>query len=70
MEMENLRKITIVVVLGVFILGAVLSSSLVGCKKEDRKMSVTNYGLVTSRSIPAIDASVPVRTETATFALG
>ena len=68
--MGNLRKVTIVVVLGVFILGAVLSSSLVGCKMEDEIMGVTNGGLVPNAGIPAIDASAPVRTETATFALG
>ena len=44
--MGNLRKVTIVVVLGVFILGAVSSSSLAGCKKEDETMGVTNGGLV------------------------
>ena len=68
--MGNLRKAIIVVVLGVFVLGAVLSSSLVGCKKEDETMGVTNGGLVLKGGIPAIDASTPVRTETATFALG
>ena len=68
--MRNLRKVTIVVVLGVFILGAVLSSGLVGCKKKDETTGVTNGGLVPKGDIPAIDASAPVRTETATFALG
>jgi len=68
--MGNLRKVIIVVVLGVFVLGAVLSSSLVGCKKEDETMGVTNGGLVLKGGILAIDASAPVRTETATFALG
>ena len=68
--MGNLRKVTIVAVLGVFILGAVFSSSLIGCKKEDETMGVTNGGLVLRGGIPAIDASAPLRTETATFALG
>ena len=68
--MGNLRKAIIVVVLGVFVLGAVLSSSLVGCKKEDETMDVTNGRLVPKADIPAIDASTPVRTETAIFALG
>jgi hypothetical protein len=62
--MGNLRKVTIIVVLGAFILGAVLSSSLAGCGKEDETMGVRKEG------IPAIDASAPLRTETATFALG
>ena len=43
--MENLSKVTIVVVLGVFILGAVLSSGLVGCKKEDETMGVEMVSL-------------------------
>jgi hypothetical protein len=68
--MGNLRKVIIVVVLGVFILGAVLNFSLVDCKKEDETMGVTNGGLVPRGGIPAIDASAPVRTETATLALG
>ena len=61
--MESLRKVTVVVILGVFILGAVFSSSLIGCKKEDETMGATS-------GIPAIDSSASVRTETATFALG
>jgi|GEM_PF-44107 len=68
--MVNLSKVTIVLVLGMFILGAVLSLSLVDCKKEDETMGVTNGGLVPKGGIPAIDASAPVRTETATLALG
>jgi hypothetical protein len=68
--MRNLRKVTVVAVLGVFILGAVFSSSLVGCKKEDKTMGPTNDGRVSDIAIPAIDAAEPMRTETATFALG
>ena len=68
--MGNLRKATIVVILGAFILGAVFSSSLVGCKKEDETMGPANGGLISDGGIPAIDTSAPVRTETATFALG
>jgi len=68
--MGNLRKVTIVVVLGMFILGVVFSSSLLGCKKEDTTMGVTNNGIVASAAIPPIDVAAPKRTETATFALG
>ena len=68
--MGNLRKVTIVVVLGVFILGAVFSSSLVGCKMEDETMVPANGGIIPDGGIPAIDAFASVRTETATFALG
>ena len=68
--MGNLRKATTFAVLGVFILGAIFSSSLVGCNKEDEAMGAKNDGLVPKRDIPAIDMSAPMRTETATFALG
>jgi len=68
--MRNLRKVTIVVVLGMFILGVVFSSSLLGCKKEDTTVGVINGGLVPKIGKPAIDASALVGTETATFALG
>ena len=68
--MGNLRKITIISVLSMFIIGAVFSSSLVGCKKEDKTMDPANDGLIPSTVIPAIDARAPNRTETATFALG
>ena len=68
--MGNLKKATTVAVLGVFILGAVFSASLVGCNREDEAMGAKNDGLVPKGDIPAIDASAPVRTETATFALG
>ena len=68
--MGNLRKVTIVVVLGLFILGAVFNSSIIGCKKDDETMDVTNGGLVPQGDIPVIDMSAQIRTETATFALG
>ena len=68
--MGNLKKVTIAVVLGVFILGAVFSSNLVGCKKGDDKMGVTSGRVASDKGIPAIDASAPDKTKTATFALG
>ena len=68
--MGNLRKVITLAVLGALILGVGLSSSLAGCKKEDEKMDVTKDELVRNVGVPAIDASVPWRTETATFALG
>ena len=68
--MQNLRKVTIVAVLGMLILGAVFSSSLAGCKKEDKTMGLTDDGHVSGITIPAIDAAVPMTTKTATFALG
>ena len=68
--MGNLSKVTILSVLSMFILGAVFSSSLMGCKKEDKTMGPENGGLILSTVIPAIDERMPNRTETATFALG
>jgi len=68
--MGKLSKVTIVAVLGVFILGSFLSSGLVGCNEEDETMGIEDGGLVPDGGIPAIDTSAPVNTETATFALG
>ena len=68
--MGNLRKVTMIAVLGMFILGVVFSSSLAGCKKEDKTMGLTDDGRVSDIAIPAIDAAAPMTTETATFALG
>ena len=68
--MGNLRKVTILSVLCMFIIGAVFSSSLVGCKKEDKIMGPANDGLIPETVMPAIDGQAPNRTETATFALG
>ena len=68
--MGKLRKVTIISVLSMLILGIVFSSSLVGCKKEDKTMRPANDGLIPETVIPAIDALAPNRTETATFALG
>lgn len=68
--MVNLRKVTVVIILGVLILGTFLSSSLVGCNEGDETVRERDDGLVAGGGIPAIDASASVRTETATFALG
>ena len=69
--MGNVRKGTIIIVaLSVLILGAVLGAGLLGSTKEDKTMGLTNDGRVSNTVIPVIDAAVPTRTETATFALG
>ena len=68
--MWNLRKVITLAVLGVLILGAIFVSSLVGCKKEDKEVDPTNDGRVSDITIPAIDDAGPMRTESATFALG
>ena len=70
MKMRNVRKGIIVAVLGALILGTIFSSSLAGCKKEDKTMGLTDDGRVSDITIPAIDAAAPMTTETATFALG
>lgn len=66
----NLWKLGALVLLGTLILGAVFGLSFVGCDKENDKMDTTKDGFAPNLEIPAIDASVPVITETATFALG
>lgn len=68
--MGNLRKVTIVVALGAFVLVAVWGISLLGSEKEDETMGLTNDGIVPDVGIPAIDAAAPASAETATFALG
>ncbi|MFC1964650.1 hypothetical protein ACFLWG_01415 [Chloroflexota bacterium] len=68
--MGDLRKVTILSVLFMLIIGAVFSLSLVGCKKEDKIMDPANDGLIPETVMPAIDGQAPNRTETATFALG
>ena len=68
--MGKLREVTTLALLSALVLGVVFGSSLVGCKKENEKTDVTKDGLVPNVGIPAIDASAPVRTETATFSLG
>ena len=68
--MRNVRKGIIFAVVGALILGTIFSSSLAGCKKEDKTMGLTDDGRVSDIAIPAIDAASPMTTETATFALG
>ena len=68
--MGNLREVITVVVLGALILGVILGAGCTGLMKEDETPVATNDGLVPEGGIPAIDTVVPVRTETATFALG
>ena len=68
--MGNVSRVAIVALMGVFILVAVFNSNLGECKKGDKTMAVINDGRIPQVVIPAIDSSVPVVTETATFALG
>ena len=69
--MWNLRIVTIVAVLVLLTIGAVFNLSLTGCTTEDNQVDpMNNDTRVSETTIPAIDAAVPMETETATFALG
>jgi len=69
--MWNLRIVTIVAVLVLLTIGAVFNLSLTGCNTEDNQVDpMNNDTRVSETTIPAIDATVPMETETATFALG
>jgi len=69
--MWNLRIVTIVAVLVLLTIGAVFNLSLTGCNTEDNQVDpMNNDTRVSETTIPAIDAAVPMETETATFALG
>lgn len=69
--MWNLRTVTIVAVLVLLTIGAVFNLSLTGCNTEDNQVDpMNNDTRVSETTIPAIDAAVPMETETATFALG
>ena len=74
MEMGNARKkIIVVVALWALILGAVLGTGLLGSATEEKSMELMNDkndGLIHTVGIPALDAAVPEKIETATFALG
>ena len=70
MEMGSMRKLTAVVIMVVLIASAVLGARLIAPVEEDRAMDLTNGSIVSSMTIPRIDASAPQKTETATFALG
>ncbi len=68
--MTCLNKATIPFVLGVTLIAAILAGILVGCLKEGTMVDFPEDGVIPGDSIPPIDASAPVKTETATFALG
>jgi len=50
-------------------LAALLGAIWIGLRKEQNPMDIPTEAVATA-AIPAIDAVVPVHTETATFALG
>jgi hypothetical protein len=69
--MWSLKNLTMLAVLGVLAIGTVFGLSLTGCNMEDNQVDPTNNDTrVSEATIPAIDATVPIETETATFALG
>ena len=70
MEIKNLTKTNLVVLLSLFILGIILSLSPIGCNKEAITVTIKDSGSLPIEGIPEIDASAPIVTETATFALG
>ena len=61
---------TIRLILLVIILTTVVAGVNVGCNKRN-KVTIGEYNMAaTALKIPPIDTLVPVKTETATFALG
>ncbi len=65
----NLKKVTMIAILGLLTMGTVFSSSLVGCNLDESIVdSMKDTGVKTK--IPAIDAAAPLETVTASFALG
>ena len=59
-----------IVVVGVCFAGLVLGAIFLGSTKERKTMTPTKTSPVPNATLPPIDASVPPKTETATFALG
>ena len=57
-------------VIGASVVGLVLGAIYLSSTRERKTMTLTKTNPVSRAAIPPIDASVPTRTETATFALG
>jgi len=68
--MTGLHKATTPLLLGVLLIAAILAGILVGCSEEGTTVDFPKDGVIPGDSIPPIDTSAPVQTETATFALG
>jgi hypothetical protein len=59
-----------VAVVGACVVGLVLGAIYLGSMKERKTMTLTKTSAVPKAAIPPIGASVPTKTETATFGLG
>ena len=57
-------------VIGACVVGLVLGAIYLSSTRERKTVILTKTSPVSRAAIPPIDASVPTRTETATFALG
>jgi hypothetical protein len=63
------NKVIGIILLGIMIT-VIFAGANSGCGKENSVMNSENNISTTSRAIPPIDTAAPVKTETATFALG
>jgi len=59
-----------IAVVGACVVGLVLGAIYFSSMKESKTMTLTKTSSDPKAAIPPIDASVPTKTETATFALG
>jgi hypothetical protein len=59
-----------IAVVGACVVGLVLGAIYLSSMKESKTMTLTKTSSDPKAAIPPIDASVPTKTETATFALG
>ena len=64
------NRATRLVLLGAILIGVILAGILPGCAKENTMVNFAEDDVIPNPSIPPIDAAAPVKTETATFALG
>jgi len=67
--MENGKK-SIGIILMVIMLTTIITGVSLGCKKNNKVMDGADNITMAITKIPPIDTLVPIKTETATFALG
>ena len=68
--MSNLLKVVLICIAVVLFTGIGSTALFLNSSQENKRMDTTNRGIGNVTPIPPLDASVPARTETATFALG